>query len=67
MKIEVVQESFTGGQFSASLFGRTDIAQYENACAIIQNFLIKSKGSLISCPGTEFINYAKYHNPNLDV
>lgn len=59
MKVETNQESFVGGEFGPSLFGRTDIAQYENACAIVQNMLIRPYGALISTPGTEFINDAK--------
>lgn len=75
MKLEIAQEGFTGGQMSPSLFGRADSedknpypesisyvhipSQYENACQTIQNFLVKKEGSLISCPGTEFINDAK--------
>lgn len=59
-KIDLVQTSFVGGELAPSLFGRTDIAQYSNACAIVENFLITPFGSLTSCPGTEFINDAKY-------
>lgn len=58
-KIDVVQTSFVGGEFAPSLFGRTDIAQYSNACAIVENFLIRPYGPLISTPGTEYINACK--------
>ena len=80
MKIDVAQESFTAGQFGPSLLGRVDStlvgevnpnrrfinipAQYENGCQVIENFLIKPEGSLISCPGTEFINDAKNSGTN---
>jgi hypothetical protein len=60
MKVDVAQTSFVGGEFSPKLFGRTDIAQYANACATLENFLIRPYGSVISCPGTEFINDTKY-------
>ena len=59
MKIDTVQTSFTGGEFGPELFGRTDIAQYENACAILENFLPRPYGSAISTPGTEYINACK--------
>lgn len=59
MKIDTIQTSFTGGEFAPTLFGRTDVAQYSNACAIVENFLIRPYGSLISTPGTEFINACK--------
>ena len=61
-KIETIQTSFTGGEFAPALFGRTDIAQYDNACALVENFLIRPYGSLISCPGTEFIKDAKFQD-----
>ncbi len=57
--IDVIQTSFAGGEFGSSLFGRTDIAQYSNACQIVQNFLIRSYGSAISTPGTTYINEVK--------
>lgn len=60
MKIDTIQTSFAGGEFASSLVGRTDIAQYSNACATVENFLVRPYGSLISAPGTEFINDSKY-------
>lgn len=60
MKTETIQTSFVGGEFAPSLFGRTDIAQYANACEIVENFLIRPYGSVISTPGTEFINNSKF-------
>ena len=59
MKVDTIQTSFVGGEFSPSLFGRTDIAQYPNACALLENFLIRPYGSIISTPGTEYINECK--------
>ncbi len=55
MKVDVIQTSFTGGEFSPSLYGRTDIAQYANACAIVENFLPRSYGPAISMPGTRYV------------
>jgi hypothetical protein len=59
MKVDTIQTSFVGGEFGPALFGRTDIAQYANALATLENFLIRPFGSLISTPGTEFINECK--------
>lgn len=59
MKIDTIQTSFVGGEFAPALFGRTDIAQYANACAELENFLIRPYGPIISTPGTEFINECK--------
>jgi len=55
MKVDTIQTSFAGGEFGASLRGRTDIAQYANACEIVQNFLIRPYGSAISTPGTRYV------------
>jgi hypothetical protein len=59
LKIETVQTSFVGGEFAPALQGRTDIAQYGNACATIENIIIRPFGSAISCPGTEYISACK--------
>lgn len=56
MKIDFIQTSFVGGEFGTSLYGRTDVAQYANACAIVENFLIRPYGPVISAPGTKYIN-----------
>lgn len=59
MKVDTIQTSFTGGELAPALFGRTDIAQYDNACAILENFLVRPYGPAISTPGTEYINACK--------
>ena len=55
MKIDVVQSSFAGGEFGPSLFGRTDISQYQNACETIENLLVRPYGSAISAPGSVYV------------
>jgi hypothetical protein len=60
LKVETVQTSFVGGEFATDLLGRTDIAQYSNACETLENILIRPYGSALSCPGTEFISDSKY-------
>lgn len=59
MKTDTIQTSFVGGEFAPALFGRTDIAQYANAVAELENFLIRPYGPIISTPGTEYINECK--------
>ncbi len=58
-RISHIQCSFAGGEFGDSLKGRTDIAQYGNACDIVENMLVRPYGSAISTPGTEFIRECK--------
>lgn len=55
MKVDIIQTSFGSGEIGPSLYGRTDIAQYQNACQIVENFLVKTSGALISTPGTSYI------------
>ena len=59
MKIDHIKTSFVGGEFSPSLFGRTDIQQYDYACQIVENFLIRPYGSAISTPGSEYMYESK--------
>lgn len=55
MKVDTIQTSFTGGEFSPSLYGRTDIAQYANACQLVENMIPRSYGPVISMPGTRYV------------
>ena len=56
MKTETIQTSFVGGEFGPPVVGRTDVAQYKNAAAIVENWLIRPFGSIVSTPGLEYIN-----------
>ena len=53
-KVDHIQTSFAGGEFGASLFGRSDIDQYANACAILENMIVRPYGSAISTAGSKF-------------
>lgn len=59
MKVDTIQTSFVGGEFAPALFGRTDVSKYDVACALVENFLIRPYGPIISTPGTEFVNACK--------
>jgi len=54
-----IYTSFVGGEFSPFLFGRTDIAQYYNACQTLENMLVRPYGLAIRTQGTLFINETK--------
>jgi len=58
-KISYTKTSFTGGELGSSLWGRVDVSQYDNACAYLENFLVRPYGPVISSPGTEFIYESK--------
>ena len=55
MKWDTIQNSFVGGEFGPSLFGRSDISQYAYACEIVENFIIRPYGSAISAPGSRYV------------
>jgi hypothetical protein len=59
-RVDPIQTSFAGGEFGVSLYGRTETAQYQNACAIVENFLCRPYGSIVSTPGTEYVNECKF-------
>lgn len=63
LKLDQIQTNFSSGELSPRLFGRTDIAQYSTACAVVENMLVRPYGTIISTPGTEFVNDSKYTNP----
>ena len=65
-KVDVIKCSFAGGQFGASLLGRTDVAQYENACAEVENMLVRPFGSAISTPGTWLVAECKMSEAGTD-
>ena len=65
-KVDVIKTSFVGGQFGASLLGRTDVAQYENACSIVENWLVRPFGSIISTPGTRYVHETKTSEQHID-
>lgn len=58
-KTDTIQTSFASGELAPAVLGRTDLSQYENACSIVENFLLRPYGSAITAGGTEFINACK--------
>ncbi len=53
--MNIIQTSFSTGEIAPSIYGRTDIAQYANACEIVENFIPRSYGTAISMPGTRYV------------
>lgn len=56
----LLQPTFAGGELSPSLYGRVDLARYQNSLKTCRNFVIKPQGGLDNRPGTEFVAPAKY-------
>ena len=55
-KIETIQTSFVSGELGPPVVGRSDVAQYKNACQLVQNWLLRPFGSIITTPGLEYVN-----------
>lgn len=55
MKVDIIQTSFASGEIGPQLHGRSDIAQWNNACEIVENMIPRSYGPAISMPGTRYV------------
>lgn len=53
-----IQNNFTGGVISKSLFGRTDLAKWYNAAETLKNFIVHPHGGASNRPGTRYIDDA---------
>nr|BDT27298.1 hypothetical protein BHI3_07640 [Bacteriovorax sp. HI3] len=57
--------SFTGGEWSPRLHGRSDIGKYSNACAVLQNLINYPHGGVVRRMGMEYIEDARTNNVRL--
>lgn len=60
MSVRRVQQGFTGGEVSPSMFGRFDDAKYQQGLAKCRNFLVLPQGPVVNRPGFEFVREVKY-------
>lgn len=54
-----LQSSFSSGELSPYMKGRTTLAQYANGCQTLQNMVVLPQGGVAKRPGTEFIKEVK--------
>ena len=47
--------SFTAGEITPRLFGRTDIAKYDTGAETVENLLVQPHGGLTRRPGTRYV------------
>lgn len=59
MPVTLIQSAFTGGEWSPSLWSRTDLGKYATACRRLRNFIVHPHGGASSRPGLEFIAETK--------
>ncbi len=58
-KPELRQNSFTGGEISPRLFGRTDLARYPQSAQQLRNFLVEQTGVATNRPGFMLVSRTK--------
>jgi hypothetical protein len=58
-KVTPIYNSFTSGEFSPRLDGRTDIKLYNSACKTLENFFVWVHGGAAKRPGTRYISTVK--------
>jgi len=54
-----IKTSFNAGEFSPSIYGRTDLEKYNNGCITMKNFIPIPQGGATRRPGFEYIADAK--------
>lgn len=58
-KPDTIQNNFTGGEISPRALGRFDVAKYNNAAEIIENFILYQLGGALYRPATQFVAATK--------
>ena len=58
-KVSKAYSNFTAGELTPKLYGRTDIAKYDNGAQTVENFLVQPHGGLTRRPGTQFVAEVK--------
>lgn len=53
--ISLIQNSFSSGEVSPGLYGRTDLQKYANGCTVLRNFYVDYKGGSTTRPGSQYI------------
>lgn len=58
-RVQIIQNSFTSGEFSPRLSGRVDLAKYDAACECLHNYLVLPQGGVTRRPGLRFVAEVK--------
>ena len=62
MANSAAQVSFSSGEISPSVWGRTDLVKYSTGLKACKNFIVRAHGGVENRAGTHFIAEAKYHD-----
>ena len=59
----ILKPSFTAGELSPALYGRTDLAKYDTGAAKLKNFYVLRYGGVANRPGTKYIALTHNNTP----
>jgi hypothetical protein len=54
---EIIKYAFTSGEISETLFGRSDLEQYDLGLAVAKNWVVDYRGGISTRPGFEFCDF----------
>ena len=60
MAVYTIQPTFSGGEFSPSLYSRVDVQKYTTGLKKLKNFIVHPHGGTSNRPGMEFLQKSKY-------
>jgi hypothetical protein len=58
-----IQNSFSAGELSPSVFGRTDLQKWHSGASTMRNFFVNYRGGAASRAGTAFVGRTKQGSP----
>ena len=58
-RVSTIHTNFTAGELSEDLFGRIDIAKYNNGAEKLLNYIVQPHGGIKRRPGTRFVKEVK--------
>ena len=58
--IRPIQPSFSGGEYSPSIYARVDISKYQSGLKRLRNFIVHPTGGASNRPGTRYVASAKF-------
>lgn len=65
IQVRYAQSSFSAGEISPEMYGRTDTAKYKAGLKKQLNAITSSFGGIVRRPGTRFIHSAKYQDKDI--
>ena len=57
--VKKIQNAFSSGELSPSLYARTDLTRYQTGLKKCKNFFVLPHGGVSNRPGTKYVQTAK--------